>query len=184
MSLLKSLLVGAALTAVAATTAAIAHDYQVADIHIGHPWARATPPQAKVAGAYLSIDNNGQSPDRLLGGSTPAARVVEIHSSEITDGVMRMRQVTDGLAIPAGESVALAPGGYHLMLVDPVEPLQAGDRIPLTLEFETAGSVAVELAVEAMGAPEPDHAAMDHSGMPAEDDAADAAPDDDGHAGH
>ncbi|MBB4004897.1 MAG: copper chaperone PCu(A)C [Aurantimonas endophytica] len=183
MSFLKSLLVGAALTALATTTVT-AHDYTVADIHIGHPWARATPPQAKVAGAYLSIENNGAAPDRLVGGSTSAARAVEIHSTEVTDGVMRMRQVTDGLDIPAGETVALAPGGYHLMLIDPVEPLKAGARVPLTLEFETAGPVEVELAVEAMGAPEPDHATMDHSSIPADDVSVDVEPQDDGHAGH
>ena len=183
MSFIKSMLVGAALTAAAATTA-IAHDYQLADLHIGHPWARATPPQARVAGAYLSIENNGTTPDRLIGGSSSAARAVEIHSTEINDGVMRMRALPDGLDIPAGETVALAPGGYHLMLIEPVEPLQDGARVPLTLVFETAGSVEVELAVEAMGAPEPDHATMDHSSMPADDVGAEVEPQDDGHAGH
>ena len=183
MSILKSMLVGAALTAAAATTA-FAHDYQLGDLNIGHPWARATPPQARVAGAYLSIENNGTTPDRLVSGSTSAARAVEIHSTEITDGVMRMRALPEGLAIPAGETVALAPGGYHLMLIDPVEPLQDGARVPLTLVFETAGSVEVELAVEAMGAPGPDHSTMDHSSMPADDVAVDVEPQDDGHAGH
>jgi copper(I)-binding protein len=181
MSLFKSLLVGAALTAAAATTAS-AHDYQLADIHIGHPWARATPPQARVAGAYLSIENNGEKPDRLVGGSTPAAGAVELHSSEITDGVMRMRQLPDGLDIPAGETATLAPGGYHFMLIDPVEPLQDGARVPLTLVFETAGAIEVELAVEAMGAPEPDHSTMDHSSVPTDDVAGESH--DDGHAGH
>lgn len=135
--------------AILAAHPALAHEYRIADIGIGHPWSRATLPAAKVGGGYLKLTNEGESADHLLGGSSPIAGRVEIHSMEVDDkGVMTMRPVTDGLEIPAGKTVELAPGGYHLMLMDLKHPLTEGERVPLTLKFEHAGSIDVELAVE------------------------------------
>ncbi|RFC65268.1 copper chaperone PCu(A)C [Fulvimarina endophytica] len=149
------LLAASAALTLALSAPAFAHDYKAGEIVIDHPWTRATPPNAPVAGGYLTLDNRGSSEDRLLGGSSPVASDVQIHEMSMDDGVMKMRQITDGLAVPAGEAVELSPGGYHLMLMDLSEPLKEGARVPLTLRFEKAGDVEVELAVEAMGAKAP-----------------------------
>jgi periplasmic copper chaperone A len=137
---------------------AIAHDYRAGDIEIGHPWTRATPPSARVGGGYLTLNNEGGSPDRLVGASSPVAGRVEIHSMDMTDGVMRMRRLPDGIAIPAGGTVELAPGGLHLMLVDLAAPIEENGRVPLTLQFEHAGPVEIELTAGPVGATTPDKA--------------------------
>jgi copper(I)-binding protein len=131
------------------SSSVLAHEYRLGELEIGHPWSRATLPAAKVGGGYLTITNEGASPDRLVGGSSPVAGRVEIHSMEIKDGIMNMRPMSDGLEVPAHGTLELAPGGYHLMLMDLKEPFKEGQRISLTLEFENAGTVDVELAVEA-----------------------------------
>lgn len=149
----------AAAAAIAIVTTASAHSFKSGDLEIGHPWSRATLPNAPVAGGYMTIENTGTTDDRLLGGSTPAAGKVEIHQMKMDGDVMTMRPVPDGLVIPAGEMVTLAPGGYHLMLMKPQKPFKEGERVPLTLTFEKAGEVKVELAVDkpnAMG--KADHA--------------------------
>lgn len=141
---------------------ASAHDYTVGSLKIGHPWARATPPSAKVGGGYLSIENTGSEPDRLVGGSTEAAERLEIHETSLSDGIMRMREKTDGVAIPASTKVELKPSALHLMLVDLKAPLKQGDKVKATLVFERAGAVTVELQVQGVGAPQP--AATGHAG--------------------
>jgi copper(I)-binding protein len=154
MRYLPQLLCAAALSV--ASLSAFAHEYTVGSISIGHPWTRATVAAATTGAGYLTLDNTGETPDRLVGGSSPAAERVEIHLMTVTDGVMQMRPVEGGVEVPAGESVALEPGSYHLMLIGLTAPFVEGERIPLTLEFAGGGSVDVELAVEAMGA-EPSH---------------------------
>ncbi|MBP0615682.1 copper chaperone PCu(A)C [Jiella mangrovi] len=138
----------AAASLVAAVSGASAHSYKVGDLEIAHPWSRATLPNAPVAGGYMTITNTGKSADRLIGGSTPAAERVEIHEMTMDGDVMKMRPVEGGLEIPAGETITLKPGGYHLMLTKPAGRLKEGDRVPLTLRFEKAGEVKVELAVD------------------------------------
>ncbi|MCB8839230.1 copper chaperone PCu(A)C [Aurantimonas sp. VKM B-3413] len=171
MALIQKLALGAFMTLATASGAA-AHEYKAGAITIGHPWARATLPNAPVAGGYMTIDNTGSEADRLIGGSTPAAKAVEVHEMSVDGGVMKMRQLPDGLEIPAGQSVTLKPGSYHLMLIGPTERLTKGMRVPLTLKFEKAGSVAVELAVEDVATRKPemagDHDAMSgmHAGQP------------------
>ncbi|MCQ8782968.1 copper chaperone PCu(A)C [Mangrovibrevibacter kandeliae] len=169
MSFRKS--VAAALGAAALlASAALAHEYDVGKIHIDHPWTRATPASAPVAGAYMVLENNSDAPDRLIGGSTPIAKDVQVHSMSMENGVMKMRQLTDGLEIPAHGKVELSPAGFHLMLVGLKHPVEAGGkRIPVTLTFEQAGTVEVELAIEKMGTTAPtaghgDHAGHDMSG--------------------
>lgn len=132
-------------------TPTIAHDYRAGDLEIGHPWTRATPPAAKVGGGYLELTNAGNTGDRLLGGSSPIAGRVEIHNMTTTDGIMKMRPVPEGVEIPAGETVHLAPGGYHLMLLDLKQPITNGEMIPVTLEFEQAGAIDIELAAGPIG---------------------------------
>src|SRR4051812_4212469 len=111
----------ALLLAVLATSAQ-AHDYQIGPIGIDRPWARATPRNAPVAGGYLKITNTGTMSDRLLGGSTEVAKRFEIHQMKMDGSVMKMREQKDGLEIPAGATVELKPGSYHIMMMDLSRP--------------------------------------------------------------
>jgi periplasmic copper chaperone A len=131
---------------------AAAHDYKLGALEIDHPWARATPPTAPTGGGYLSIKNTGTAPDRLMSVSSPAAQTVQVHEMKMDGNVMRMRELEGGLEIKPGETVTLAPGGMHLMMMGLKGPLKQGEKVPLTLMFEKAGKIDVELAVVAMGA--------------------------------
>ena len=137
--------------ALLASSVVLAHSYEKGDLQIRHPWSRATAPGAKVAVGYMEIRNNGRQPDRLVAASTEVAQRVEMHITQRDGEVMRMRQVK-AFEIPARERYTLAPVGPHLMLVDIVRPLKKGERIPLTLRFERAGEVQVELEVQDLGA--------------------------------
>lgn len=136
---------------------ALAADYKLGAIEITQPWSRATPPTAPTAGGFLTITNKGATPDRLIAARTAAAGQAEIHQMKMEGDVMRMREVEKGLDIPAGATVTLAPGGYHLMMIGLKAPLKAGTRVPVTLVFEKAGSIDVELDVQAMGSTAPAH---------------------------
>jgi copper(I)-binding protein len=137
-------------------TAVFAHTHEKGDIQIRHPWARATPPGAKVGAGYLEIRNNGSQPDRLLSASTSVAKRVEMHVTEHAAEVAKMRQLR-AFEIPARERLALSPGGAHLMLVDIARPLQKGERISMTLRFERAGEMEVQFEVQEMGSKHPRH---------------------------
>jgi copper(I)-binding protein len=132
--------------------AASAHSYKLGALEIGHPWARATPPTAPTGGGFLSVKNTGTTPDRLVSVSSPAAGSVQVHEMKMEGSVMRMRELTGGLEIAPGATVTLAPGGLHLMMMGLKAPLKQGERVPLTLVFEKAGRIDVELAVVAIGA--------------------------------
>ena len=139
-----------ALAAAGAALAALAHDYAAGSVKIAHPWARATVAGQRAGGAFLKLQNTGSTPDRLIGGSTPAAERVELHTMSLEGTVMRMREV-DAIDIPPGQTVELKPGQLHLMLQGLKAPLAVDTKVPLTLKFEKAGEVQVELKVEAMG---------------------------------
>jgi len=126
--------------------------YRAGDLLIEQPWSRATPGGAKVAGGYVRITNKGTAPERLVGGSFAAAGRMEVHEMSVTDGIMRMKPVEGGVAIPPGATVELKPGGYHAMFLDLQHPLKEGDTIQGTLQFEKAGSVPVTYRVLGMGA--------------------------------
>ncbi|GLS36090.1 hypothetical protein GCM10010869_16790 [Mesorhizobium tianshanense] len=128
-----------------------AHEFKVGDLEIVHPWSRATPPGAKVAGGYFIIKNTGSSPDRLLSISSEISAKAELHEMGVSDGVMTMRPVAGGIEIPAGGKVALAPGGYHLMFVGLKRQPKQGEEFSAALTFEKAGTVTVDFAVEGMG---------------------------------
>lgn len=131
---------------------AVAHEYTVGSLHIGHPWSRATPKGAAIGAGYLKITNNGTAPDRLLGGSSEAAKSFELHVMSMENGVMKMRPVEGGIEIKPGETVEFKPESYHAMFVGLKEPLVQGHRVKATLDFEKAGKVAVEFVVESIGA--------------------------------
>jgi copper(I)-binding protein len=136
-----------ALALAAAALAAAAHGYTAGTLKIGHPWSRATV-AGQPGGGFLKIENTGKTPDRLLGGSTPAAERVELHTMAMDGNVMRMREVP-AIDLPPGQTVVLEPGRLHLMLMGLKAPLKADTKVPLTLKFEKAGEVQVELKVEA-----------------------------------
>lgn len=135
---------------VAVPVAAAAHEFVAGDLTIGHPYSYATAQSAAVAAGFLDVINAGDEADRLIGASTPAAGRVEIHTMTMENDVMKMRKI-EGLDVPAQGTLDLAPKGNHLMLLDVKRAFRQGDMIPLTLEFEKAGKVDVELKVEAPG---------------------------------
>jgi periplasmic copper chaperone A len=139
-----------------------AQEVKAGDLVITQAWSRATPNGAKIAGGYLTIENKGTTPDRLVGGAGEVAGKVEVHEMATKDGVMTMRPLDEGLTIEPGKTVKLAPGGYHLMMFDLKHQLKQGDKVPVTLEFEKAGKVTLSLDVQGVGASAP--AGMDHSG--------------------
>jgi copper(I)-binding protein len=153
-----------AFAALLAVLGAPAHAQEVkaGDLVITQPWSRATPGGAKIAGGFLTIENKGAVPDRLVSGAGDIAGKVEIHEMAMSNGVMTMRPLDKGLVIEPGKTVKLAPGGYHLMLMDLKQPFKQGDKVPVTLEFEKAGKVALSLDVQGVGAQAP--AGHDHPG--------------------
>ncbi|MFF9550790.1 copper chaperone PCu(A)C [Methylobacterium fujisawaense] len=146
---------------------ASAQDVQAGPLKIGHPWSRATPNGAKVAGGYLSVTNTGSEPDTLIGGSFDEAGKVEVHQMSMEGGVMKMAPVEGGLVIKPGETVTLKPGGYHLMFMDLKQQLKKGEIVKGTLSFAKAGAVPVSFTVEGIAAKEPGQGAMkmDHGSM-------------------
>jgi copper(I)-binding protein len=147
---------------------ACAQEVKAGDLVITQAWSRATPNGAKIAGGYLTIENNGATADRLIGGSGEVAAKIEVHEMAMNNGVMTMRPLDKGLAIEPGKTVKLAPGGYHLMMFDLKEPLKQGDKVPVTLEFEKAGKVNLSFDVQGIGAQGPAAASggMDMKKMP------------------
>ncbi len=121
------------------------------------PWARATAPRQTVGGAYVTLTSPVD--DRLVGASSPVGRA-EVHEMTMDGQVMRMREQKNGVALPAGKPVALAPGGYHIMLMDLQKPLVAGQVIAIQLRFQHAPPMDLEVKVAPIGAQGPN---MEHA---------------------
>ncbi|MFC5386303.1 copper chaperone PCu(A)C [Aquamicrobium segne] len=144
------------------TSTASAHGYKLGELEIGHPWSRETPAGAKVAGGYLTITNHGTEADRLIAVSSDISEKGEIHEMAVTNDVMTMRQLANGLEIAPGEKVELKPGSYHLMFMDLKTQPKQGEPFAATLSFEKSGEIEVEFVVNAMG-DDPAHDHKDHS---------------------
>ncbi len=138
-------LLALALLSTATTTYAAEPAPQV--VTVSAAWARATPPGMAVAAVYLTL-SGGPRADRLVGAATPRAAMAQIHVVSEAAGMARMRP-TEGVDVPAHKSVALAPQGTHIMLMDLPRPLVAGERFPLTLQFQQAGRIDVSVEVRA-----------------------------------
>jgi len=123
-----------------------------ASVVVEDTWIRQPPEAAPVAGGYMVLRNSGAQDDRLIAVRSEVARNVEIHEMVMEGDMMKMREMADGLAVPAGETVMLKPGGFHLMLMEPEAGLVAGKRIPLTLVFERGGEQVVEFDVREVSA--------------------------------
>ncbi|MDM8348143.1 copper chaperone PCu(A)C [Pseudomonas sp. sp1636] len=144
MRMKKALLTAALL---GASLFASAHEYSSGDLHIAHPWSREMPPVAPSAAAYFVVHNQGSEADRLLSVSTPHAGKAEIHEHVHAAGLMKMQQV-QSVAVPAAGEVRFEPMGYHVMLFNLKQQAKDGERFPLTLIFEKAGAVEVDVAVQ------------------------------------
>jgi copper(I)-binding protein len=120
---------------------------------VSRAWSRATPAGATTAAGFLTLSNHGQE-DRLVGGSTAIATEMQIHEMTMEGGVMRMRPILGGLALPKG-GVELKPGGLHIMFIGLKRPLAAGERFSATLQFQRAGAAPVEFVVAPIGSQSP-----------------------------
>ncbi|HEX9214238.1 MAG TPA: copper chaperone PCu(A)C [Bradyrhizobium sp.] len=163
MNTLSRIFALAAVSAVVIAAPVRAEDIKAGDLVITQAWSRATPGGAKVAGGYLTIENKGTSADTLVSVSADIAGKAEVHEMAMDNGVMKMRPLDKGLVIDPGKTVKLAPGGNHLMLQELKGPFKQGDKVPVTLQFEKAGKVAVSLDVQGVGAQAPGDAG--HSGQ-------------------
>lgn len=128
----------------------------VGDLRIERPWSRVTPPGTPVGAGYMTIVNTADEPDRLVAAESPAAGRVQVHRSVNKDDSSSMVHQKDGVVVPADGRIEFRPGDYHLMLMQLDEPLEEGERVPVTLRFERAGRVDVELLVRALPAGAPD----------------------------
>lgn len=116
------------------------------DLSIRAAWSRATIGTARPAVFYVTIQNNGSTDDRLTGIETSVAGMPMLHETVMTDSVASMPHAT-AIDIPAGETVSLAPGGFHGMLMDLEEELKEGESFPVALQFEKAGEVSIDTEV-------------------------------------
>lgn len=149
-------------------------------VQVSQPWVRATVPHQPATGAFMQLQST--APLQLIAVDSPVAKTVELHEMRLGNDIMRMRQVA-GIAVPPGQTVALQPGGYHVMLIGLHQPVTAGQQVPLTLTFETAQgerlTQVVQAEVRALGAAG-GHAAGTSHAAPAPAAAGHGA----GHAGH
>ena len=152
MSILRTTLAGVLLLLAVTADAA---DYKLGAIEINQLWTRATPPTAPTGGGFLVLTNTGTTPDRLIAVTSPNAAKVELHEMTMEGNIMRMRELPKGVELPPGATVTLKPGGLHLMFIDLKAPFTKDTKVPATLVFEKAGSIPVELAVQAMGTSAP-----------------------------
>lgn len=124
-----------------------------AQVTVKDAWVRATVPQQKATGAFMQLQAGKDS--KLVSASSPVTPVVEVHEMVMQDNVMKMRQVL-GIDLPAGKTVELKPGGYHVMLMDLKQPVKEGDVVPITLVVESKDgkreSVEVKASVRALAA--------------------------------
>jgi periplasmic copper chaperone A len=158
MRFLSKLAMMAILTAVA--PAAFAQGGGASTIAVEQPWARATPAGAMTGAVYMTLVNKAKDADRLTAASSDVASKVQIHEMGVVNGIMQMRQLVNGLEIPAGGSVTLKPGGYHMMLIGLKKRLIAGQTLPLTLTFAKAGNISITVPIKAIGATQAGMGAM------------------------
>lgn len=153
MKLLSTMAVAALLLVSAATQAAM--DMRFGDLVITGAWTRATPAKAPTGAGYVTIENKGTQADRLIAVRTPISEKSEIHTMTMTNGVMKMRQLENGIEIPPGGTVSLKPGGEHLMFIQLKQPIEKDTAVSVTLVFENAGEVTLDFNAGPIGSREP-----------------------------
>ena len=147
-------LVAAFLISMTSMPGAFSHEMKIGDLLLTDLWSRATPTGAKVGAAYLTIENKGNAPDRLIETTSPVAHA-DVHEMATVDGVMRMRPLGEGVVIPPGQKVTFGPGGYHIMMTELKGPLKEGELLHVKLRFEKAGEVDATFHVRSVGAQGP-----------------------------
>ena len=150
-------LLAVALLTLAACSPGGAGSDEPATVEVSGAICRPTPTGRQMTGCYLTLSSTAE--DRLVSATSPGANIVQIHESRMESNMMMMRQLEEGLPLPAGQAVTLEPGGNHLMLLGVKEPLVAGDTVALTLTFATSAPVEVTATVGQPSASEYDHAA-------------------------
>jgi copper(I)-binding protein len=131
------------------TTLVSALPVMAADIMVDDAYARASAMSSKTGAAFMMIHNHGTTDDRLIGAASPAAKMVQLHThEEDANGVMKMMHVEEGFALPADGMIKMQRGGHHVMFMGITEPFEQGDMIPVTLTFETAGEMEIEVPVD------------------------------------
>lgn len=133
-------------------------------LHAERGWIRATPPNAPVAGGYVTLRNAGVADDRLVSITSPAAARVEMHEMRMDGASMQMRALPEGVAVRAGETLEFKPGGSHLMFIGPTRTLRAGEQVEVTLRYAKAPTQTMRFAVQPLGSSVAPAASMD---MPA-----------------
>ncbi len=141
-----------ALVAMLITPFAFAHEFKANNLTIDHPYVREMPPRAQVGAGYMTVINDGQEDERLMGIESAVAERTELHQSKTEDGIARMRALEEGLNIPAGQTVKLGDDGTHAMFIKPKSPFKIGESFDGVLIFEKAGRVPVVFKVEGLGA--------------------------------
>jgi len=151
MRLIKDIAFAASLTLAAGLSIVTghAHEVKIGDLEIIHPWSRQPLPTAKVGAGFFVIANEGKTEDRLIKATATISDNVQIHEMAMEDGVMKMKELVDGLVIPAGETIELKPGSFHIMFMDLKKRPIEGTAFEGTLTFEKAGTVNVTYEVEA-----------------------------------
>lgn len=145
-----------------------AHEFAAGNLVIDHPWSRATPPGAKVGGAYFTVTNNGKEPDQLIAATADVAERAEFHRMAMNGDVMTMAKLEKPVPINPGETIYFEPGSLHLMLFGLRQPLVEGEKFTGTLTFEKAGTVELSFKIDKLGVRLPSVFAgeeMDHSTM-------------------
>lgn len=153
MNRIFAYLITLALSVVSGVHLASAHEHghgKQGNIVIENPWARESPPTVTNGAVYMRLINKGMEADRLLAVSAEVAENAELHAHLMEEGVVKMRPV-EAIEVSPGEPTVLEPGGLHIMLIDLKEPLKAGQHFPLTLQFDRAGEVQVEVTVRRPG---------------------------------
>ena len=141
-------IVGTLALALALVTNAVADG--IADkITVNDPYVRAVTPVVKTSAAFMQFQNSDAAEQFLVSASTPAAAAVELHMHTMDDGVMRMRRIAH-IHLPPNETVALQPGGLHIMLFDLIAPLTVGDQVPITLTFEDGSTKEISAEVRSV----------------------------------
>lgn len=143
-----SLALTGSLGALLISISAAAHDHKAGEIRIDRAYARATAPGQPSGAVYLTLENKGKQSEKLLSAASPAAQSTEIHTMSMEGNVMKMREVAE-IELKPEVKIIMKPGdGYHIMLIGLKQPLKAGDKLPLTLQFQKAGAVETTFHVE------------------------------------
>ena len=158
---LRAALIAATLAVPAFATPALAADIQVQDAYV-----RTSSAMATSGAAFMVIQNASSTPDRLIDAQSPVADKVELHThKENAQGVMQMIHVAEGFDLPAGGAITMARGGHHVMFLGPKQSLKQGDIVPVTLVFEKAGPVQIDIPVDLERKPDHGGMQMNHGGM-------------------